>query len=295
VKKILVVGVLAASLGLASCGVTASLDQAVSSLGASPNVQIHLTASASGSQSTSAEGILRLLSFDMNYSNPTGAPLSQVTNKVNADLIVNVGSQQLLDVRAVGENAYILVNASAISQIPGVHVSSTELAEAQLLLGGRWFELPESLVKKYATAEKASPLAPTAATTKKDQAIEKKIIDALTGVIESTPYKTLGGGGYSQTGTLESIAKAELPIIRTLSAAISLPTTVKGTYAIAFTMSGSTATGGSIGITAPNGSKGNSTVTLKATIAHANDAIVAPTNVTVITPALVKGLLAQAK
>ncbi|HEY5110966.1 MAG TPA: hypothetical protein VII67_01405 [Acidimicrobiales bacterium] len=291
-KKVLVVTVLAASLGLASCGVTASLNQAVSSLGASPNVQIHLTASASGSRSAQIEKVLSLLSFDMSYSNPSGAPLSQVTNKVNIELIVNVGSQQLVDVRFVGQNAYLFVNASAISDIPGANVSPAELSAVQLLLGDRWFELPKSLIEKYAAKEKA-PQASAAAT--KDQALEKQVIDALTGVIEATPYKTLTGGGYTQTGTLESIAKAELPIIKTFTGTTNLPATVKGSYSIAFTMSGSTATGGSIGITAPNGTKGNSTVTLNATLAHANDSIVAPTGVTVLTPAVLRGLLAGAK
>ncbi|HVB50710.1 MAG TPA: hypothetical protein VND89_03080 [Acidimicrobiales bacterium] len=294
-KKILVVATLAASLGLASCGVTASLNQAVSSLGASSNMQIHLTAKASGSQSSKVEKILRHLSFEMNYSNPSGAPLSQVTNKVNVELMVSVGLHQLVDVRVVGENVYVLVNASAMSNIPGANVSPAELSAVQLLLGRRWFEIPKSLLETYAANEKALPTSATVAAAAKDQAIEKQIIDALTGVIESTPYKKLAGGGYAQTGTLESIAKAELPIIKSFSGTTSLPATVKGSYSIAFTMSGSTATGGSIGITAPNGTKGNSTVTLNATLAHANDTIVAPTNVTVITPAVLSGLLAQAK
>jgi hypothetical protein len=70
---------------------------------------------------------------------------------------------------------------------------------------------------------------------------------------------------------------------------------VKGTYTVAFTMSGSTATGASIGITAPNGTKGNATLTVNATVAHANTPIVAPANPTVITTALLKELLSQAE
>jgi hypothetical protein len=67
---------------------------------------------------------------------------------------------------------------------------------------------------------------------------------------------------------------------------------VPGTYTLTLTNSGSVATGGSISITAPegSGSPGNATVTLTAAVTHDNDAIVAPTNATVITPALLQQL-----
>ena len=69
---------------------------------------------------------------------------------------------------------------------------------------------------------------------------------------------------------------------------------VPGTYTITLTTSGTTATGGSIAITAPNATKGNASVELDATMTHDSDAIAAPTGSTVITPSLLKGLLAQA-
>ncbi|HEY5104967.1 MAG TPA: hypothetical protein VII65_07995, partial [Acidimicrobiales bacterium] len=121
---------------------------------------------------------------------------------------------------------------------------------------------------------------------------ELKAINVLTNIIEAAPYTTLPNGGYAQTGTLESLVQAELPVINSLSGTTTHLTNVKGTYSIAMTMSGSSVTGGSIGITAPNGANGNQTVTLNATVAHASADIVAPTNVTVISASFLKSLLA---
>ncbi|HEY5120936.1 MAG TPA: hypothetical protein VII84_05130, partial [Acidimicrobiales bacterium] len=59
-------------------------------------------------------------------------------------------------------------------------------------------------------------------------------------------------------------------------------------------MSGSTATGGSIKITAPSGSGGDASVALETTVTHASSNITAPSGATVITPALLKGLMSQA-
>jgi len=77
--------------------------------------------------------------------------------------------------------------------------------------------------------------------------------------------------------------KALLPTIESLdpSAGASVGA-VPGTYTLTLTNSGSVATGGSISITAPegSGSPGNATVTLTAAVTHDNDAIVAPTNAT---------------
>jgi hypothetical protein len=132
------------------------------------------------------------------------------------------------------------------------------------------------------------------ATATKERALGTKLIDDLTSLISDTSYTTLASGGYSQSGTLDSVVKAVWPTIAAADNSLTMPSTVPGTYAITVTTSGNTATGGSIAITAPDGTAGNQTVTLTATVAHASDAIVAPTGATIITPALLKGLLAQA-
>lgn len=292
-QKSLVVGAVAASLALASCGVTASLDQAVSSLGSSPNLQIHLTASASGTGAVKAEKILNTLSFDASYSSPSGTALSASQGNVNADFVVNVGSQQLLDLRSIDNNAYLFINATTLSRLPGAHVSSTQSMALQLLVGDRWFEFPKSLLEQYAAQNSAA--SPSAATKQKDQAAVRDAVNVLIGVIEAAPYTTVPGGGYAQTGSLESIVRAELPILNGLTGQTSQISNVKGTYAVTLMMSGSSATGGSIAITAPNDTSGNQTITLNATVAHANDVITPPANVTIMTSTLLTSIMAGMK
>jgi hypothetical protein len=289
VKKFWIVGVLAASLGLSACGATASLNGAVASLGSSPDLQVHLTGSAAGPDSTEAQQVLGALSVDLHYSNPTGASLAAAKGAANAELIVNAGGAALVDVRVVDANVYATLNVSALANVPDANLSATETSALQLLVGGRWFEFPASLLNSYVPKGTAAT-----ATTAKDRQFATNLIDDLTTLISDTSYTTLPSGGYSQSGTLASVVKAVWPTIAAATGQPTMPSDVPGTYAITVTTSSTTATGGSVSITAPDPSGGTDTVSLAATVAHANDAVVAPTGATIITPALLKGLLAQA-
>ena len=291
-RKMMIVGLVGASLGLASCGAQASIDQAVSSLGSSPDLQLHFTGSASGPDAAQVQKVLSTLSLDMNYSNPSGAALSQSSGTANAEILVNAGTQTLADVRVVDSNLYVLVNISAVADIPGVTLPATQVAALQLILGGRWFELPKSLLTSIVPA----PSATSTAQAAKVAAAERPILDDLSNLIANTAYTTLPNGGYSQTGTLASVEKAVLPTIQSLSGSTLPSTTVKGNYTLTVTASGSNATGGSISVTAPSGvtGQGNDTVGLNVTVAHASLSIVAPTGATIITPSLFQGLLSQA-
>ena len=292
VRKMMIVGLVGASLGLASCGAQASIDQAVSSLGSSPDLQLHFTGSASGPDAAQVQKVLSTLSLDMNYSNPSGAALSQSSGTANAEILVNAGTQTLADVRVVDSNLYVLVNVSAVADISGVALPASQVASLQLILGGRWFELSKSLLTSIAPA----PSATSTAQAAKVAAAERTILDDLSTLIANTAYTTLPNGGYSQTGTLASVVKAVLPTIQSLSGSTLPSTTVKGNYTLTVTASGSNATGGSISVTAPSGvtGQGNDTVGLNVTVAHASLSIVAPTGATIITPSLFQGLLSQA-
>jgi hypothetical protein len=208
---------------------------------------------------------------------------------VSSEIVVNVGTQTLADVREVSGNVYLLINVNTLSSIPTVTLPSSEMSALQLVLGGRWFELPKSFIDSYVPAKSTS----TAATVK-DQAAAKKVFDAISKLINTTPYTTLPNGGFSQTGSLEGVVTAVLPTIQSLDGTTVHPSNVKGNYTITLTMSGATATGGSITITAPNGTQGNASVGLQATVTHNNDGIVAPSGATIITKSLLKGLLSQA-
>jgi hypothetical protein len=190
----------------------------------------------------------------------------------------------------VNDTLYLEVNVTALSNIPSVDLSSSDLAAAQLLLGGRWFQIPTSLLTSSLPATSKIK-----AEGAQDQAAERKIADALEKLIDSTPYTTLSAGSYSETGSLTSVAKAVLPAFESLGGSSASLSSIKGTYRLGLTTSGTTATGASIKITAPNGTQGNASVELTATIAHADDDIVAPTNPTIVTKSMLESLLAEAK
>lgn len=286
-KTLLILAVVASTLGLSACGATtkATINQSVASLGATSNLQIHLTASASGPGTNQAQSVLSAVSIDVHYSNPTGSSLSQANANANGEVIINVGNVPLLDVRAVAGNLYLNLDVSALSSIPGLNLSASEQAEVQLVVGGRWFEITKSLI----ASEEPKPDTLKAKTTA-EVAIERKIIDALANVIDNGDAKALSGGGYSESGTLESIVQAVEPTLSTLTTIPASAQSVPGTYMLTLNNSGSTATGASITITAPNGTQGNESVSLVASITHNTVTVVMPTGATIITPALIKQL-----
>jgi hypothetical protein len=297
VHRYWIAGIVAAALGLSACGTAATTDtinSAVSSLSSSQYLQVHFTATASGAGSAEAQPYLNLLSFDVNYVNPTGAAISQATTP-NAEMTFNVGSQALLDLREINGVAYVEINVSALSSIPSANIPASDLAAAQLLIGGRWFELTKGFVQT-----ELKTLVPTSTTLSptqesQDQATSKKLISALTHLIDTGNSTALAdGNGYSETGSLASVVNALYPILTSIDPTMTKPADVKGTYDLTLTTSGSAATGGSLTITVP-GSAGDQSVGLQATVTHNNDPIVTPTDATVVTAALIKGLLSEAK
>jgi len=297
VRRYWIAGVAAAALGLSACGTAATSDtinSAVSSLSSSQYLQVHFTATASGAGSAEAQPYLKLLSFDVNYVNPTGAAISQATTP-NAEMTFNVGSQALLDLREINGVAYVEINVSALSSIPSANIPASDLAAAQLLIGGRWFELTKGFVKTELKSLVPTSTTLSPAQESKDQATSKKLISALTNLIDTGNSTALANGnGYSETGSLASVVNALYPTLTSIDPTMSKPADVKGTYDLTLTTSGSTATGGSLTITVP-GSAGDQSVGLQATVTHNNDPIVTPTDATVVTPTLIKGLLSEAK
>ena len=295
-KIVLILGVVVASLGLSACGsgVKATINQSIASLGAQADLQVHFTASVSGSGVAEAQRVLTVVSMDTRYVNPSGAPLSQANGKDDAEITFNVGTKSLLDIRVINGNAYVNVDLTTINSIPGIPLTDQEqaqLAAAQLFLGGKWFEVPSKLANSVLPKSAAQE-----ARAVKDQAIERKILDAVSNLIDKGHAKSLANGGYSETGTLESVLQAIEPTIASLDPSASTLGPVPGSYTLTLTNSSSVATGGSISITAPQGkgSSGDATVSLSATVTHDNDPIVVPTDVTVITPALIQQLKGSA-
>lgn len=291
-KTLLILGAVAASLGLSACGsgAKATINQSIASLGSQANLQIRFTANISGNGVAEAQRVLSVVSLDTRYVNPSGTPVSQANSKDDAEITFNVGSKSLLDIRVIKGNAYVNIDLATINSIPGIPLTAqnqAQLAAAQLFLGDKWFELPSKLLNSVLPKSSAEKV--QVAT---NQAIERKILDAVSNLIDKGHATSLANGGYSETGTLESVLKALEPTIAGLDPSASTLGPVPGSYTLTLTNSGSIATGGSISITAPQGNPtpGDATVSLRATVTHNNDPIVVPTGVTVITPALIKQL-----
>lgn len=288
-KSVLISGAVVAALALSACGSSSStakkqaINQLVASVGASPYVQVHLSASFKGPNSAKVTSVLNQLSFDVSASNPSGAPLSEAAGTANSQISVNYGSKSVVTIREVDSNLYIMLDVAALATIPGIPLPSSEVAAAQALFGGRWFELPKSEFNKLVGKSKA-PKAKLAA----DQAAESRIIDAISKLIDTTSYKTLANG-YSETGSLTSVERALAPALQGLARATTTPKPVKGTFTLKLTTSGSTATGLSISVTGPYNGKGTATGTVSATITHAANNITAPSSSTPITPSLLQG------
>jgi len=287
-KTLLIGGAMAASIGLAACSsgsTKATINEYVSSLGAHSTLQVHLTASAAGPGSAQAERILKQLSLELRYSNPSGGPISKSAASTNSEIIATLAGKTFLDFRTVDSNVYVNANVAALAGVPGIKVTPAQIAEVQLILGGRWFELQRSLLNSVLSKTHAQQAKGAA-----EQAFEAKLVDAIANVIDTTRYTSLGNGSYSETGTLESIIQAVAPTIQSVTHTFSVPSSVRGTYTVSITTSGSNATGATVSISAPNGAKGTATGTLTVTVAHDNISIVAPTGATVITPTLLQQL-----
>src|SRR5271170_1871426 len=127
-RKRIGVLVIAGSLGLAACGAKATIDQAVASVGASPYLQVHLTANISGPGSEEASKVLGDLSIDLRYASTDGGSLSNATGQVDEQIVVDVGKQSLADVRYLDGNLYAMVDVSTLTQLPGVNLSAQDLA-----------------------------------------------------------------------------------------------------------------------------------------------------------------------
>lgn len=287
-RMLLAIGV-AASLALSACGgsspsaTKAALKAYVGSLGSAPDLQVTLTGSLTGAGSTTAQKVLNVLSIGMNFSSGSGSAISQSSGSVNWEITANASSGTFLDIRKVGDNLYFKFDATKLGTIPGVKLPAQQLQAIQFALGGRWFELPKSVLNSV-VPKKDSVGANAAEST----ALEAKVLDAITNVIDTTHY-TSTTNGYTETGTLYSLAKAVYDSLPSLTHGTGpTATSAKGTYTLSVSVSGSNATGVSLSITSPRGSGGNATATINATFAHASTSVSAPSGATAITPSLLQ-------
>lgn len=272
-----------ASLGLSACSIPVALSDTSATLGATPYLQVHVTPhlSAGGPAMLKAVHAVNSLNVDIWYQSTTATPLARSLSTAKSEIIVNHGTQPVLTIVDIHSNEYLNVNIAALAKVPGIGLSRAQLASVNLILGGRWFEFPYSLVAKFETS--TLHLKPSRTTTLKNEIL---VINSLVSFFAKAPT-TATPGGYTQTGTLASLAK----LLSGLTATpIASPTTAAGTYTLAVTMNGNAASAVTMTVVTPNGKYGNGTLTLKGTFAHRNASITAPTNALVITNTFLRQL-----
>lgn len=271
----------AAALGLSACTIPVALSQTTNTLGGSAYLQVHFkVAIAHGGASAAAEAkLLEGLTFDVNVASVNGAPIARALNKLNQELIVWNGSQRVATVIDHKSNLYVNVNIAALAHLPGVAIPANALTTTNLLLGNRWIEIPFDLIAHdAATSRHLTITRSTAVST------ELRAVNALVAVLANMPTTTTATG-FEQSGTLASLDKA----LATLVPSTSTSTTpVPGTYKIAVTMAGTSATSAVATVVTPNGTAGDARVTMTATFAHQSVHVSTPTYPLVITPALIK-------
>ncbi len=247
---------------------------------------MHITASFSGPGAAKIQQYANDMSLDVVEVNPSGGNLTQ-SAALDEDVTLNVGSGALLELRDVGGNAYVKIDLSTLSTLPDVTIPQSDIAAFNLLFGGRWFEVPASLIKSLVAKEQTSTT-PTKQETQDANTLRSAIIH----IVETAHSSSVAGGGYTETATLASFVHKLWPTIQSLGiSGVSEPTNVKGSYTLTMTTSGSTLTGASASISAPDSSgSGNDTVAITATISHNAQSITAPAGATVVTKQLIQEL-----
>ena len=292
--KIKFLGIAAvASLALAACGgsTSSSLNGYVASLGGSPNLQVTFTGDVAGPSSAKASSVLHMLSFAMNFSSVDGGNLSDSNGKANTEITVSVGGTNFFDVRGVGSNLYLKVNVTALGTIPGIKLPAAQLAAFQVLFGGRWFELPSTVLNSLVPTTQANR-----AKAVEDHTVITNVIDQITKIIDNAKVHDLGHGKFSETGSLLSIAKAVDSAIAGLGkVSPAAGAHLSGTYELTISTSGSTATGASVKITEAHSPSGITSVMLAATFAHANNVVSAPSGATLLSKSMLGSLFSSAR
>lgn len=284
-KTLVGVSALVAAIALAACtsATTATtIKQFVGSIGSQQYVQVHLTARVTGQVPADRARVLDELSIDVHAANPTGGSVTAADQNASVEILVNLGSATLADVRIVDSTLYAKVDLAALGSVPGVGIPPLELAAAQLFLGGRWFELPRSVVQHLAPP-------PTRQEIATSSQIEARVIDALARYIDSSRHAKTAGE-FTESGSIRQLESALLPVVSGVEHRQIAPVAVPGSYVLRLSTSGTTVKGVTLSVTAPTATGGVATATFTMTVTHDPVSVVAPAGATAITPQLFRDL-----
>jgi hypothetical protein len=231
------VGAGAAFAGLAIGSLTpgsvtpqSQVGSALQSLGAKPNLQIHIDASISGSTvPAQAVRVVRALSLSIAESSQGGQPLGTANKgQVDVDYAVNLYGSPVLELREVHQNLFVWFDLTRFGEVVPTN-QAQGLAIVQSLLGGRWFELTPALIKQLAQQLRSVHGLPGVAPGRLspyDRLLRERLMGLLPEVkgLESDFYNALFAsrvapyptGGVELRGTLQSVVTAVLPAVQRL-------------------------------------------------------------------------------
>ena len=280
--------VAAASLILSACSIPVALSQTRSVLGGG-YLQIHFSVgvTAPGVAAAKDAKFLQGLTFSIDTQTPPGAPFNSALSHAGQKLTIWRGATHLATLIDLKSNLFLRLNFTALAQVPGVRLSASEIAAGNLFLGGRWIEIPDSLVVKFASPALRLKL-------KKNSLVsgEYRTLNDLVSVLARGPVTTTATG-YSETGTLASLGTA-LSGVASSSGPDPLPSKLKGSYSLSVTKTGTQPSSFNFSVTVPRGTLGAVTTRVAGTIAHRRVQVKAPDNPLVITSTLLRQLGALA-
>jgi hypothetical protein len=302
------------ALGAAACGSNGSSAPAkvtptsakttasaeVDSLDASRSVQITF-ALKSGAIPVARSGavnnprqLVEGLRLTVDLSANQATTIANAGSAVGTEVNVTYGTSSLAKFIVDGPHVYFYVSTTAASSLPLSLSASDEqtVSEAMAFIGGKWFELPDSLFKS--AVARARALAPGSASATGAsgatgpstpqvlayvRSLERDVLQAST-IHSSTTAN--GTKKLTITGTFAKLESALLPTISKIESSIgktapsSLPTKdTKGSYLATLLSQGSSLTGLTLSVATPTGSG-----SLSLAIAHANVVVVAPVGAT---------------
>jgi hypothetical protein len=277
------------------------------SLAASRTVQLTLSIKSASIPATSTSVVknerqlvegFRLV---INESADANTALNKAGSKTGTEVDVDYGTTALAKFIVLdAKHAYVYVNAHGASALPLTlsAADQQEVSGTMAILGGKWFELPDSLLKAAAAKAKTATTTPsgaTATTTLNEQQALADVQEVESALLKSSTVKSVPGG-VQISGSLAKLESGVLPTIAKIGASVGtkVPTTVPaktatGTYVATVSGNGSTLTGLTIGITTPSGS---GSMTLG--VAHANVIVAAPASSTPLPPSLLQELTGAA-
>ena len=275
------------TLVLAGCGVSAlqQVHNAVNSISASPDIQMVISGTATGSGSAQVNKYLSqfTLHIDAASAKP-GVALAQAgKGNVSVDLGLDYHTSPVFDMRMVGTSEYFRFDLTTLQNLfPSIAGGAP--GGLGPIMDGQWFQVPPSYLALLTKQASSNPAAQA-----KVRSGSAAVMSALSQIIENqSTISALSGGGLQAKGSLLSAFNTLAPAIKQITGIAPSSTAITGNYAVTMSISGGTMTGASLSIS----NKGRA-VTVEVAISHLSQPVTTPAQLAKLPQSIVDGLVAS--